>query len=213
MPFLLLLLALASAETPELRARFIGNSGFEITDGRATLLVDFPYRSGAYGYMTFDSGELGARSDALCLFTHGHADHFDPETIGAIGCSVAGPAAVLAAVDESLRLGGGPPWRFGNAEIECRKTEHGDVDHCSWLIRWHERIVVISGDVEDLEGLLEVSGSLDVIVIPSWLASESRRVRARFPEAKVVISHHRAREEVSSCTDCLIPSQGDSLAW
>jgi hypothetical protein len=48
-----LILALAfRAGAPDaagLEIRFIGNMAFSITDGKTTLLTDFPYRSGAFG--------------------------------------------------------------------------------------------------------------------------------------------------------------------
>jgi hypothetical protein len=67
--FLCLPLSAPVAEAQELRFRFIGNSGFEISDNVDTILLDFPYESGAYGYMTFDSGEVHARRSTLCLFS------------------------------------------------------------------------------------------------------------------------------------------------
>ena len=43
---------------PTLEIRFIGNAAFELTDGRTTLLVDFPYESGTGGFMAYDSGAV-----------------------------------------------------------------------------------------------------------------------------------------------------------
>ena len=53
--------AVLLAETGKLSARFIGNAAFEITDGEFTLLTDFPYQSGAFGYMTYDPAEVARR--------------------------------------------------------------------------------------------------------------------------------------------------------
>lgn len=66
----------ACGPPPALTIRFIGNAAFELTDGRSTPLVDFPYESGG-GYMSFDSAAVRPRGDVLALFTHRHRDHFD----------------------------------------------------------------------------------------------------------------------------------------
>jgi len=47
------LAAAALAEPAEVRARFIGNMAFQLSDGRLTLRSDFPYESGYSGYMTW----------------------------------------------------------------------------------------------------------------------------------------------------------------
>lgn len=211
--FLLLLLAAGAPEANELQFRFIGNDGFEISDGTATILVDFPYQSGAFGYMSFDPAELEARSNALCLFTHRHADHFDPGALEGVGCAVAGPAEVLAKVDETLRLGDGPSWEFGQAQIECLDTVHNDLDHCSYVIHWHDRSIFFTGDVEELSGLFGLQEPLDVIILSSWLAPQAPQIRAKFPGAKIVISHHVAGEERALRSGCIVPVQGSSYSW
>ena len=45
-------------DPPRLTARFIGNMAFAITDGKTTLYTDFPYESGAFGYMSYDFASL-----------------------------------------------------------------------------------------------------------------------------------------------------------
>jgi len=71
------LAAAALAEPAEIRARFIGNMAFQLSDGRATLRSDFPYESGYSGYMTWtDALVPPATADTLCLITHSHRDHF-----------------------------------------------------------------------------------------------------------------------------------------
>lgn len=44
-----LLAATAAAPAGELKFTFIGNMAFHVTDGKTTLVSDFPYRSGAFG--------------------------------------------------------------------------------------------------------------------------------------------------------------------
>jgi len=201
------LLALAATQQPALQARFIGNSGFEITDGTATILIDFPYRSGSFGYMTFSAAEVHERPGSLCLFTHSHADHFDPKAIGEVGCSVAGTQEVLSAVPESARAGPGPTWSFRGAEIRCVPTQH-TVEHCSYFVRWHGVSFFISGDIEDLSPLAGWPKDLDAAFLASWLLPELERQRPSGFSARIVVHHHTADEKLRPCDSCLVPTQG-----
>lgn len=205
---LLLLASLADPSEAELRFRFIGNAAFEISDGAATLLIDFPYESGAFGYMTFDPAELHTREPSLCLFTHRHRDHFDPAALAKVGCSVAGPREVVSRAGNNAIAAEGPPWNFGGASIRCLPTQHANVEHCSYLVQWHDKRLFFAGDLENLEVLSQEQEPLDAIFLPAWLASDSTRIRAKFPAARIVIDHHRTGEEVAECDGCLIPAQG-----
>jgi L-ascorbate metabolism protein UlaG (beta-lactamase superfamily) len=206
----LLTLALLVSPGAPLSIRFLGNAGFELTDGDATILVDFPYESGAFGYMTFDETELRERQPSLCLFTHRHRDHFDAQTIATIGCKVAGPSDLLAALPESARAGDGPQWSFAGAEVRCIPTEHAGIGHCSMLVAWRGQRLYFTGDIEDLTGFDRVEGGLDVVFLPSWFASQAGAVKAKHPDARIVIQHHKSDEAVS-CAGCEVPRQGASV--
>lgn len=202
------LLGSAAVEAAGIDARFIGNSAFELSDGTSTILLDFPYESGAFGYMSFAPAEIHRRVNALCLFTHRHADHFDPEAIADVGCTVAGPNDVQALVPEPLRAGPGPVWHFGGATIECITTAHGRVEHCSYLIRWHGVRILVSGDIESLEVLDDREQNVDVAFLSSWLAAGVEPGNSFGSQARVVIHHHAPEEDVR-CRGCLVPSQGE----
>jgi L-ascorbate metabolism protein UlaG (beta-lactamase superfamily) len=203
----LALLGVLTAGSPVLEARFIGNAAFEITDGTSTILVDFPYRSGAFGYMAFPSAEVHLRPGALCLFTHHHADHFDPAAVAVVGCTVAGPDEVRLAAPERSRAGPGP-WRHGAARIECLPTPHASVEHCSYRVSWHGVEVFLSGDIEDLEPLRRSPQRFDVLFLASWLLPALDGVDPAAASARVVVHHHGPEEEVSPCDRCLVPEQG-----
>jgi L-ascorbate metabolism protein UlaG (beta-lactamase superfamily) len=207
---LLNLALLTATPSAELAVRFIGNAGFELNGGDATILVDFPYQSGAFGYMTFDRAELRERKPSLCVFTHRHDDHFDPAAIASIGCSVAGPPDLLAALPPASRAGEGPTWTFAGAEVRCIPTEHHGGGHCSHLIAWRGKRLYFTGDVEELSGLDRVEGGLDVVFLPAWLASKAAAVRSKFPGVRIVIQHHRSDEAVS-CEECVVPRQGAAV--
>lgn len=211
---LALALLLAANPAPESRTiRYIGNAGFEISDGRSTVLLDFPYESGAYGYMTFGDRELEPRPGSLCLVTHAHADHFASAAMQRIGCLVAGPAQAMGLVPESSRMQGQSPWSFDSAEARCIDSEHGDIDHCSFVLTWHGTTMVVAGDLETVEPLLEGLPAADLFVLPYWLASEAALVRGRFPGAKILLSHEEPGAEVGPCVGCLRLGQGDSIPW
>lgn len=57
----------------------VGNAGVVLSDGASSLLVDLPYESGAFGYMTYDPVALDPPGTVTSIITHDHADHFDPE--------------------------------------------------------------------------------------------------------------------------------------
>ena len=72
-----LLGAATLAEPAEIRARFIGNMAFQLSDGRVTLRSDFPYESGYSGYMTWSDALVPpATGETLCLITRSHRDNF-----------------------------------------------------------------------------------------------------------------------------------------
>lgn len=65
------------SQTNEIRIQFIGNCGLSMSDGKSNLYIDFPYKSGAYGYMKYESIEIDSIKDnSTFLFTHRHADHY-----------------------------------------------------------------------------------------------------------------------------------------
>ena len=48
-----------------------------MTDGNLNVYTDFPYKSGTYNYMEFDSSELDSIKDnSIFIYTHKHADHY-----------------------------------------------------------------------------------------------------------------------------------------
>ncbi len=206
-------MVLLAAPPPEeaLTLRFIGNAGFEITDGTSTILVDFPYQSGAYGYMRYDSTEIRRRDNALCLFTHSHADHFSAERLPGIGCTVAGPSSVLAQRTASEALDEESPWRFGSATIRCIASEHGDVDHCSFVLNWQERDIVVAGDVETVEPVLRQVAEVDLLIMPFWVSEEATAIRDRFPGVRMLLVHEEPGEDRVECAGCLHLDQGESM--
>ncbi len=204
----LLLAAAASVRAEGLSARFLGNEAFEITDGRTTLLTDFPYRSGAFGYMKYDPAELRPRREALCLISHGHEDHFDAGLVDRVGCQVIGPPDVLARVSKWLALSGPSPLHFRNLTITPVPTDHGEVGHFSYLVEWTGLRLYFTGDTGAVRELSS-QRALDALFISPWLLEAAQKERALPQTARIVVYHHQAAgEAVPSCPTCVVPSPG-----
>ena len=207
-----LLAAGASPAHPPLRARFIGNEAFEITDGRATLLTDFPYESGAFSYMEYDPAELRVRPDSLCLFTHAHADHFEPSLVARIGCRVFGPPPVLAAAPpgSALAPGAGGEVSFGEIRIRPIATRHGDVPHFSYRVAWAGRALFFAGDTDDPRALA-AEPRLDALFVSPWLLAAARRAGTLPPTERLVVYHQRRDETIPPGNGRLVPSPGETI--
>jgi L-ascorbate metabolism protein UlaG (beta-lactamase superfamily) len=114
-----LLLFLAASLPAALEATFIGNMAFHVTDGRATLLSDFPYRSGYSGYMTYRMEDVPPLRDALCLITHGHPDHFEPALAVRLDVRLIAPPTLAAEGARLTRVPFAPRMRVGEIEVEA----------------------------------------------------------------------------------------------
>ena len=98
---LFLLLHAPFARAGEFTFQFIGNMAFKITDGETTLISDFPYRSGAYGYMEYDMADVKPIVDGVSLITHFHADHWDKKLFAEMDLALIAPPVVLDAVESA----------------------------------------------------------------------------------------------------------------
>jgi L-ascorbate metabolism protein UlaG (beta-lactamase superfamily) len=204
---------IGASDHRERTLRFIGNNGFELSDGTSTILLDFPYISGAHGYMRFDARELRHRPASLCLFTHRHADHFDPAAIEDIGCQVAGPREVTSQVPPSRRLPGNSPWRMGGVTGECLPTVHQQLEHCTLIVRWHGRVIVSLGDIESLDGLVERLPRPDILLVPVWFVRRMQTLSGAFPAAAIYLTHAEPGAVPGACLRCRQLQQGESVAW
>jgi glyoxylase-like metal-dependent hydrolase (beta-lactamase superfamily II) len=200
-----------SNPTAPLHARFIGNASVEITDGTFTLLTDFPYLSGAFGYMTYDPTELRPRPNSVCLFTHAHADHFEPVLVGKIGCTVIGPSTVVSKVPDARTIPLQSKLQIGPLAIGPLRTEHGTVEHNSYLVDWSGARLYFTGDTDSTTELSH-QDRLDALFITPWLLQKARAAKALPQAARIVIYHHRAGEKIEACSSsCLVPRSGQDF--
>lgn len=204
---------LAGQQAPSLTARFIGNMAVALSDGSRTIVTDFPYESGYSSYMTYDAAEIRSPTAAtLALITHRHRDHWEPSLFARTNWLVAGPADVVAGVPAGRTLPLATGATFGQVGIAAIETPHAGIGHHSYVVTWHDRRIYFSGDTEDVAHLARVR-NLDVAFISPWLYRSALQRAVRIDTKRIVIYHHQADERVPECrADCLLPTQGQSIA-
>ena len=137
-------------------AKFIGNCGFCLTDGVDRLYIDFPYKSGAYGYMSFSKHNLDSLStygsDACFLFTHAHDDHFNRKEVRSRKLKAVGPFGIRCYVNNYITID--QLNKSGAWHIIPFKTRHAlCIEHYSYVLEWHDTRIFISGDTKDISVL------------------------------------------------------------
>jgi L-ascorbate metabolism protein UlaG (beta-lactamase superfamily) len=199
----------APASAGELRATFIGNMAFHITDGRVAVLIDFPYQSGAFGYMQWSEAMVPKGPAPLCLISHSHDDHFAPRRARDFCAMVLGPKDVVSASGvTALALGTDVAWE--GLSIRPQATPHDGVEHYSYLVVWGGRRLYFTGDTDDTAALLGARG-LDVAFVSPWLLKAVAGQGKKIDAAQVVVYHHKTGEVVPEIQGRLLPRQGDVL--
>lgn len=161
-------LSLAPAQTPELRVTVVGNAGVLLSDGTASLLVDLPYRPGAFGYMEYRPEALDPPGSVVSVITHHHADHFDADLFRARReWRVAGPPSVTEGLPPE-RVLSADSVEVGAFAVVALPTPHTP-DHRSYRIRWRGRVLHFTGDTEDPTSLAD-GPAVDILFITPWLS-------------------------------------------
>jgi len=208
-----LAVAAGCAGPATLEIRFIGNAAFELTDGRTTLLVDFPYESGSGGFMTYDSAAVRPRGRVLALFTHRHSDHFDRDALLERGWPAYGPAEVLALLPPDRVFSRSDSVAFGAfrvVRIPERHLRHADLENVAFLVTWRGRRIYHSGDTVDPADL-QAMPELDVALVQEnllcWMAQQRG---ARVP-AREVVAFHFFSGASRRCLGARALAQGESV--
>lgn len=161
----------ASGQNAGVKIRFIANCGIYMTDGITNIYVDFPYKSGAYNLMEYDLSELDSvRNNPIFIFTHKHADHYSGKLVRKLAKKLDGEIYSPWNKKELLKLNE----RLTDFTIQAIKTKHKySVNHCSYLITWHNKKYFISGDTENSEMIASLS-DIELAFIPWWLMADAR---------------------------------------
>lgn len=174
------------SQSTEITVKFIGNCGLYLTDGTIHLYTDFPYKSGAHGYMEFAESELDSiQENALFLFTHKHSDHYSRKSLKKIRKEKNGKAfgpwnsKDLATLSESIP----------NFTIQPFKTKHAfSLNHHSYLITWHGKRIFISGDTEHAETIGSLN-TIDWAIVPYWILLDANEKGIDLDAEKFLIYH------------------------
>jgi L-ascorbate metabolism protein UlaG (beta-lactamase superfamily) len=184
---------------------------FAITDGKTVLYTDFPYESGAFGYMTYDFAKVPKARGSLFLITHAHKDHFDPGLFAKMDGKVIAPPKVAATLPADRVIPFAPKMTYRDITIEAFPTPHGDADHASYLVTWHGLRLYFTGDTDSLDQLLAMK-NLDYAFVSPWLLGMTAQKKGRIDARTVVCYHHRAEDKnIPAVQDRIVPQAGSVL--
>ena len=206
--FLFILLFSQLAFADNLSFQFIGNMAFSISDSKTCLYSDFPYESGAFGYMKYDLKSVKISDDGVSLITHSHRDHWASELFQPLKLKVIGPPDVLKGVDNSRIIPFAKEIKYEGIQVQPFSTPHGNITHYSYLVTWHGIRMYFTGDTEELKTLLAMK-NLDVAFISPWLARSLSTNKQTVDAKKVVIYHHEDGEKVVAPKHGIVPKQGE----
>lgn len=199
----------------ELTFTFIGNESVHITDGKNTIITDFPYQSGAFGYMEYDMKDVPSIDGAICLVTHVHTDHWSKRLFAELkGTKVIGPPSVTKQVEDQdrvIEIASGAAARLGELDVLAIATPHNLApDHFSYLVVWHGIRIYFPGDTETPAEILH-RRDIDVMFITPWLIRTLDRQNLRLDCDKLVVYHQKTDEEFPEYQGVVRMKQGEQF--
>jgi L-ascorbate metabolism protein UlaG (beta-lactamase superfamily) len=201
------------ASAGELTFTLLGNEAFHITDGKTTLLSDFPYRSGAWGYHEYDLNAVPPIHSGLTLITHAHDDHWSRPEFEKMRIKIIGPPAVTERLDQArvIPLSEDRPMHHEDITVEAVSTPHNlAAEHYSFLVTWHAVRFYFPGDTESPAEVL-AQRDIDVMFITPWLIQSIRELN-KTVDAKVLVGYHLFPDEVADpLQGCRTMKQGESF--
>lgn len=206
---ILLFLALSPALAWNLEFQFIGNEAFHISDGKTTLLSDFPYKSGAFGYMTYEMKNIKPIVDGVVLITHKHEDHWDPKLFSSMNLWIIAPPEILPEVNTKKKIQFANEMHYKDITILAFRTPHTPQHH-SYLVIWHGIRIYFPGDTEITEPM-EKMKDLDVAFITPWLLTSFMKIGKTIEAKRLVVYHHQKDENVPEYQKRIVPKQMDSF--
>ena len=208
-------LGCTSAWGGELTFTFIGNESFHITDGKNTIISDFPYQSGAFGYMEYEMEDVPSTDGAICLITHVHTDHWNQQLFEELnGAKLIGPPSVTKRVDPDkvIEIDAGAAARLGDLDVLAVATPHNLApDHYSYLVIWHGLRIYFPGDTETPAEILH-RRDIDVMFITPWLIRTIERQNLTLDTEKLVVYHQKSDEEFPDFQNVIRMKQGEQFS-
>lgn len=188
------------SQTDKIKIEFIGNCGIHMTDGDENIYVDFPYKSGAYGYMEFDKSDLDRiRKNSIFIFTHTHADHYSKKNLKKVMRKKGGKKYGFFDIASLETLN----TEIAEFEIEALKTRHTffgvSFKHYSYMITWHGKKIYISGDTTDPRTIGEMK-NIDLAFIPFWIYNNAKEQGIEV-DAKEFAIYHLYPEQIPNAVE------------
>lgn len=192
-----LLTTLVFSQSKEIKIEFLGNCGLYLTDGTTNIYTDFPYKSGAHGYMEFDESELDSiKENSIFVFTHKHADHYSDKNIKKVIKEKGGKKYGSWNIEELKNLEKSVP----NLSIQVYKTAHKwSSKHYSYLITWHNKRIFLSGDTESAETIGTIK-NIDWAFVPYWILLDAKENAIKI-DAKMFGIYHLAMVQIPSAKE------------
>lgn len=183
---LMLFTSIAFAQPSEIEITFIGNCGLHLSDGDTSIYVDFPYKSGAYGYMTYEDTVLEEIiPNSTFIFTHQHNDHYSGKDLRRVIKTKGGQRFT----QWNLRRLRKWAKKIPHFEMEAFRTKHTfSIRHRSYLITWHGKKIYLSGDTEHAETIGKIKG-IDLAFVPYWLLLDAKEKEIDIDAKKFDIYH------------------------
>lgn len=194
--FLFLFAICVSAQTNAITVRFIGNCGLYMTDGKLDVYVDFPYKSGAYGYMQYAPSEVDSiKANATHIFTHRHADHYSKKLVKQLTGKVLGPWKVAKKRRADLTA---PQYASAAFSVETFRTKHRFAHHhYSYLITWHGKRIYLSGDTEKADTIAQAK-EMNWAFVPYWILLDAKDKNIRIDTEKIAVYHLYPTQKVTT---------------
>jgi L-ascorbate metabolism protein UlaG (beta-lactamase superfamily) len=209
----LVLLAGTVAQAGELTITFVGNMAFHITDGKTTLLSDFPYTSGAFGYMAYDMEEIPKVKDGVCLITHFHSDHWNSRLFRDMDAKIIAPPGMTKRLEQErvVPFTADKPIHYKGISVEAIEMPHKLApQHYSYLVTWHGLRLYFTGDTETPADILKQE-DIDVMFLPPWLVRTIERQHLTLDAKQLVVYHQKIGEKIPPFQDYKRMKQGASF--
>jgi L-ascorbate metabolism protein UlaG (beta-lactamase superfamily) len=214
--FLAVIIALSAAlplptqEPGFLEIEFIGNAAFRITDGHTTLLTDYPYTSGASGYMSYDASDIGVIVGGVSLITHEHADHWNQQLFERMNLRVVANPSITRGLDAAAVVPWSPSIELTDGlMIHPIATDH-TAAHSSYRVEWDGVSMYFTGDTEDPTVLL-AQRDLDLAFVTPWLLETVAAAGATIDAARIIVHHHATGEDRPGTRAGELPVQGGTF--
>jgi hypothetical protein len=186
---------LGYGQSNEIKIRFIGNCGLHLSDGKTNLYVDFPYKSGAFGYMKYNVAEIDSiNENALFIFTHKHPDHFSKKMLRKVKGKYKGKVFANGKAKKIERLNAS----INDFKIEVFKNKHRfSFKHHSYLITWHGKRIFFSGDTETSATIATIK-EMDWAFVPGWIIMDAKEKSVTIDAKKIGIYHLYPNQKVTN---------------